>query len=200
MGRGAAWQRAELYQLMLPAAKGHLQAAQDRDKRQHASRTHDSSGVPWQRHPYQEGSFVYLTAPTQEHTGDGQGATYLAGTQDASRSGGVELRGALTVCSASRSTPGTWPVLPLAGGPLPKYLQQRRGSSFKEGERRGDGPTGEACKGLGVLLNQATPLPLHQQGAVGNGQQGLWRLARAMESCWRHSSEHPWVHPGRTQG
>ena len=64
------------------------------------------------------------------------------------------------------------------------------------------GPPGEACKGLGgVFLNQEQPhCPLHQQGAVGgNGQQGLWRLARAMESCWRHSSEHPWVHPGRTQ-
>jgi len=47
--------RARLYQLMLPAALEHLQAAQDRDRRRHASRSHDSSGAPWQPHPHQEG-------------------------------------------------------------------------------------------------------------------------------------------------
>jgi len=180
----AAWaealrQRAELYQLMLPAAKEHLQAAQDRDKRRHSSRTHDSSGVPWQRHPYREGDFVYLPAPTPEHPGDGQGAANSAGAPDhqfrwagaPGRRWGPQHHRAHT----ERCT-----LLAFPGGPSPEVFAAAPGQQLQRGGGGEWGPSGGHARSWGVFSNQRPPtVPCGSRGSGGNGHQELGRFARS---------------------
>jgi len=128
------------YQLMLPAAKEHLQAAQDRDRRRHSSRTHDSSGVPWQTHPYQEGDFVYLRRPPRNTLETDKAAPILR-VHRLTSAGGVELRGVDGVLSITEHTRNVAPCSLRRVVPLPKYLQQLRGEPLQTG---GSGEVGAA--------------------------------------------------------
>jgi len=84
--------RAELYQLMLPAATEHLQAAQEKDRRRHASRSHDSSGNAWQKGAYKEGTSCTCGGP-HANTRETDKAAPILRVHRINRHGGLELRG-----------------------------------------------------------------------------------------------------------
>jgi transposase InsO family protein len=166
----AAWaatlrERARLYELMLPAATEHLQAAQDRDQRRHASRTTDSGGNPWQAAPYKEGDFVYIRSPAH-NTLETDKAHTLLQVRRVRQAGGLELQGKdrhLRIVEHTRNV--ALCHLPNVAR-LPQYLQRRRARS-----RQGGGvQQGNAAGAVGVDARTPTaPQTPQGEGAARPG-------------------------------
>jgi len=140
--------------------------------------------------PVQGRGFCVPEATTQEYSGDGQGSAHSAGVQD-HQSGGLELRGANGVLSITEHTRNVAPCLLSNVVFLPKYLQQRRGSSYKQGGGRQRCKLEQGTKGWETSNQWRPHQPQWQLGMVGgNGHKGWWRRARAMGSFWRRSYGH----------
>jgi len=183
---------------MLPAAKEHLQAAQDRDKRRHSGRTHDSSGVPWQRHPYREGDFVYLRRPprnTRRRTRRRQFCGCTGSPVQVGWSSGAPMGS-----SASQSTHGTLHLARFPGWSLSRSICSSAGAAApKRGEEGSGAHRGDMQGSWGVLRTGGHPLsPVAAGGVGGNGHQESGRFAGAMGSSWRSSGDLG-VCPGQTQ-